>query len=559
MAILLTSNPPVRLSYKLGPAPLADQHLIWGGGWVKFFASTRSQTLMTLTDHDNKPLIQLSLHATADTSQHELHLCQTLDPIADTSHSLIRAAMGAADTWHHVLFEVSLIDGANGHVRLWIDGVANDTSQPVNTLSNGHAPHWGNTAITIGGDAEQGSQGCLVEDVLLCSGAAPTRREIDTLQRMFARKALLHTQSTLIFNADLLREELHDRISLKKPQYTAQPIRSFGPMIDHGRAPTIIILGDPQHWGECDGTWDRWSQWVVDWKDRLQIKAVLCVGDWVHVAKNASEWHQARKGVDRLLAGGICVIGTVGNHDSGGTRILREMMTLDALPPSLFHQQPTFAGAMPPVIDTDHYTCAHHLPGLDNWLVITLPWFVTYEQLDWAIAKAAQHPECKVIINTHAFLNSMGEVYDDSNPGAGNNDQYRPTAYAGGYASAPWPGDPGGRAGVANDGWWATHLSRIPNLTAIVNGHDIVGQRSTAQLQLYGQHGNSVLCSYVNKQEILSGNGLMQLWEIDGEHITALSYFQVINQFSDEPHNAFNYTIKPPCRAAHHTPGQNSP
>ena len=169
------------------------------------------------------------------------------------------------------------------------------------------------------------------------------------------------------------------------------------------------------------------SQWLVDNKDRFDLRFVLHTGDMVNWEddKEQSQYKVASNGFEPL-DGVIPYAIAPGNHDtyavgpSGGsardtahTRTYVRITTVF----NTFFPMSRFPGAItyePDRIDNAYQTFR---AGGVKWLVLTLELWPRKGVIDWAEEVIASHPDYNVIIGTHAYLNGNGTIAQNSDYG----------------------------------------------------------------------------------------------------------------------------------------------
>jgi hypothetical protein len=572
-----------RLDYAGLQTALAGKTSLWGGFWLRFTDVTdgrADQSILTIRNTADSPSIQVFWDEAAPGSI-DHSMCVYVRDSASAAVTKFTGDGGdvTAEEWHHFIFSVVLDTGADSAaVRLWKDGVEVGTASTGTYVDAGGGLDLTGTIIRVGGRASDKPLDGWLEGLFLCHTGTPTTQEIADLQTMLPHLALAESASTLYFCPDLAESTTYaDRVNATAGvPSSVSPVRHFVSFLDYGRAPTIVNSGDPQYYGELpigdEGQmYDDWADWLIAHKDALNIVGWVCPGDWCDDADEEAQYLAARAAVDLILAAGIWVYGSTGNHDTNASRQLDPpegyMMTGTTLPQSLFSGQATFDAAMltsGATYDSDYYTYSATI--MDGWLLICLPWAPSTAQLDWAVAQAALHPTRKVWLQVHTFLNSRGGVgsgraaYDSTFAGAGNGygdynvaDRYMPNNYnVPGGSESP---DPDGQyptngrsTAPLGSGWWYTHLAQIPNLAVISNGHDIteIATHKTAYNLLFGRYGNNVLAIYCNSQSVTDGGyGMCQLIEVDGSTLTCVSYRALLNsgEVWTGVSNSFAHTI----------------
>ena len=547
MGIAVANAHDNSLLYAGKATALQSQAIVWGGAFFRLDSTADDDTIISINDSaaDNFNSGILVFRDLSGGGTHAARIFAT-DVFGNPCDvAAVANTHNATNVWYRVLWAIEIITGGTAKVSLWAgtDAVVTATKTYNNSGS----------VVLVDDDIRIGSRIKLsagderpmngdIEDAFICYGAMPTAGEITDLQTKTARVALASSSSTLHLDADLIDETFVDRIGSVVPTSVITPPRVICKDIDYNRSPTLAIVGDPQH---LDATgWPTLRDAITDFETAMNIKAVLCMGDWSHNTTSA-EFVRARDAVDTWVTAGLPVYGPPGNHDLNTTTLdMTTMKIATNLPMTVFSGQATFDEAYTGVTyDTDAYVHSAFLTvdATDDWLYINLPAFINDDQLDWVIAKCSQHREKPVIIVSHLYLNSAGDLYDDSDTGAGEDDQYAPSVYGAGA----WE-NPGGTVAGAPDGWWLEKLKSIPNLACIFCGHDIIQQatRKVALLPQTGINGNQLLSAYVNNQEQgTGGDGFAVMLEVTPTLLTGKSFLLNLNQSFDGANSDFSQSI----------------
>ena len=267
------------------------------------------------------------------------------------------------------------------------------------------------------------------------------------------------------------------------------------------------------------------TQWLADHKEDFAF--VLQQGDitdW-----NAVEQWDAAREAFAVLDDKIPYTFVPGNHDIGNNADSRNTDKLNRyLPYDKYSQSPYFGGAFQTgKMDNTWHT--FRAGGLD-WLILSLEFATRNRVLEWAENVIRQHPQHKVIINTHDYM------YSD-NTRMGEGDDWLPQSYGVGKAT--------GEEAV-NDGeqMWTKLVSRYKNICMVVSGH--VLHSGTGTLLSKGIHGNTVYQMLANYQEgvkgmVHGGNGFLRILTIDvkAKTIDVKTYSPFIDQYNTDENQQF--------------------
>jgi hypothetical protein len=174
------------------------------------------------------------------------------------------------------------------------------------------------------------------------------------------------------------------------------------------------------------------------------------------------------------------------------------------------------------------------MTGGFDWLILCLEFGPRNKILEWAGEVIQNHPNHKVIINTHAYMYS-----DDSRMDHETGDAWVPQDYGVGKGTGE---------DAVNDGemMWKKLTSQHPNVLLTFNGH--VLHDGTGKLVSEGVHGNKVYQMLANYQGGVEGsekggNGFLRIVTIDteGKKISVKTYSPYIDQYKTEPDQQFDF------------------
>ncbi len=295
----------------------------------------------------------------------------------------------------------------------------------------------------------------------------------------------------------------------------------------------FAVLGDTQDYSTfAPEVFEAQTQWLVDNRDALGLEFVVHVGDVVN-ANNEFEWMRA-DGALSILDGEVPYAILPGNHDmgAGGSANVRDTDLLNQFfPVSRFEDTATFGGVYDQ--EPDRYDNNYHTftaPDGTAWMVLSLEFGPRDDVLRWANEVVAAHPDHRVIISTHDYLNF---------------DQLRHNSF-----DVLGEGDPRTSYGIgdsvegANDGddIWNKFVRKHPNISFVFGGH-ICGDGG-GDLISYGDYGNPVHQILVNYQRCVSSvtrngvndTGYIRLFTVnpsDGS-VVMESYSPVLDTFNTE-------------------------
>jgi hypothetical protein len=285
---------------------------------------------------------------------------------------------------------------------------------------------------------------------------------------------------------------------------------------------TLVVLPDTQYYTHqiYGGTNDMFmaqTRWVAAHKDELNIAFVLHEGDLTDWNSSA-DWANARLSMS-VLNGVVPYALAVGNHDGlwssqSQTALFNAFFNL-----SQFQNLPTFGG----VFESNRMDNSYHLfsAGGVDWLVLSLEFGPRDSVLAWANEVVTNHPDCRVIVVTHAHV-----YYDNTLLGSSPSQDGRPKS-----------------SGRMNDGTdvWEEFLRHHANVGFVFCGH-IMG---TGRLVGIGDHGNQVFQMLANYQfDPLGGAGYLRLVQFfpDQDRMSVRTYSPYLDNWLVGSGNQFAYT-----------------
>lgn len=260
---------------------------------------------------------------------------------------------------------------------------------------------------------------------------------------------------------------------------------------------TIPVLPDTQC--EINYNPDMFNcqlKWIADKRDSLNVPIVLHVGDLVDF-DNIEHFKRASDGFNILDRARIPYALCLGNHDTGAVGIntgsaapgntnlnLRVTKKFNSYFPvrRFSKQKGRFEKKK-----SDNTYYVFEAGGL-KWLVISLEFCTRQKPLEWAGEIISKFPKYNVIILTHYYLTSRGEI-------AQNNAGY---------------GD------LEPKSIFDQLITQHPNIILVLSGH--VGTSASRIDQ--GKAGNNIYEILQDYQNVDNGGGYIRLLEIDPERKT---------------------------------------
>lgn len=170
---------------------------------------------------------------------------------------------------------------------------------------------------------------------------------------------------------------------------------------------SIVWITDTQYMSErYPQNFDSLCNWIVDYSELLNIKAVIHTGDIVQHPESIMEWNRASHSIGILLKNNIPYCWDAGNHDQLGTSWYGKHF--QAFDTKIMSGQDYWVSDILDGKNTALYFRA------SNWdfLVINMEFHPTCKVMSWANQLIESYPNCHTIIATHAYLNGIGEYED---------------------------------------------------------------------------------------------------------------------------------------------------
>lgn len=293
---------------------------------------------------------------------------------------------------------------------------------------------------------------------------------------------------------------------------------------------TLVLLPDTQIYSERHPDIFRsQTEWIVQHADSIDF--VLHQGDITN--RNTDEQWEVAAGAMALLDDQVPYAVCVGNHDigtNGSTDVRNTDLFNKWFPYEKYQSLPAFGGAFEAgKMDNTWYTFN---AGAKDWLVLSLEFGPRNNVLDWANDVVAQHPDHKVIVNTHAYMYS-----DETRMSPTRNHNWLPEHYGVGKDTA-------GNAVNNGEQIWDKFVSQHPNIVFVFSGH--VLNDGVGTLVGEGVHGNRVYQMLANYQSGVEGsenggNGFLRMVKIDPRKrtIAIKTYSPYLDAYNRDAHQEF--------------------
>ena len=244
---------------------------------------------------------------------------------------------------------------------------------------------------------------------------------------------------------------------------------------------SIVIFPDTQMWSKNEpDVFNAAANWVVVNKETENIKFVLHVGDIVNDDEDPNQWVNADTAMS-ILDGKVPYCFGVGNHDmKKGDPSYEPDPNRDTtnfnntFPHTRYEGESWYGGRMlnDDFIPADNYDNTYHFFSADgkDFMIVCLSVAPTNDHLVWADDIVSSHPNRRVIVVTHSYMDGNSRLASD---------MYSPT---------------GGNAG---EDIWEEFIKKHENIFFVACGH-----LSNGRLTSTGVNGN-VVHQTVNNNELL--------------------------------------------------------
>ena len=295
---------------------------------------------------------------------------------------------------------------------------------------------------------------------------------------------------------------------------------------------SFAVVGDTQFL--CQKYPDKMEalyDWILANKDSKKIAHVLGLGDitegvW-EVSNSDVEWTTAVNAISKL--DGVIPYSLVrGNHD--------QISYFDR-----YFANSTYMSQFDGFMNGNDIANSYKLftVGSTDYMLVTLDYGASDDVLAWANDLIASHPDRKVIITTHAYMFNDGTTLS-------MGDTALPSDHSD-ADSSPMK--------IYNDGHqiWEKLVSRHPNITLVLSGHDPCDDVVT--LQSVGVHGNVVTQMLIDPQTMdneLGGVGMicMLYFSEDGSTIEVEWYSTDKEQYYKHK-NQFTVNLSESAKESH--------
>jgi hypothetical protein len=298
---------------------------------------------------------------------------------------------------------------------------------------------------------------------------------------------------------------------------------------------TLAVLPDTQNYSyRYPDVYTSQTRWLKENAQKYRIPFVCHEGDIVQF-NDVVEWERAvvsHKELDGNLPYGL----NVGNHDFNWTwvngkrgKMVRDTCRIDQFfPPSKYDKESWWGGCFE---NRNHNSYQYFEgPGGLKFLVLNIEFAPRDIALDWGTTVIEKHPDHRVIVITHAYMDN-----DDTRLGEGDKG-----------VKLYFPDDNDG------DSMWEKFVRKHKNIFLVMSGHVCRDSRNnwkfdtsyteTGLLTSKGDHGNEVhqiLADYQSRPN--GGDGFLRLMRFTPENneIEVKTYSPFKDEWLIASHNQF--------------------
>ena len=272
---------------------------------------------------------------------------------------------------------------------------------------------------------------------------------------------------------------------------------------------SVVLLPDTQNYAEkYPEIYVNQTLWIRKQFKADNIKFAVHLGDIVQTSTRKNEWENASRAM-QILDGVVPYSMVPGNHDM----VVKERNTTlynQFFSPRRFEDHTWYGGHMGTTNDNNY--CFFEGGGL-KFMVISLEFVPRDETLKWAAGICQKHPDHRVIVATHCYMQRTGRDTEGAIP----------------YNIA----------GNSGEEMWQKLIRRQKNIFLVVSGHvpGVGFQTST------NDAGGTVLEMLTDYQNLPNGgNGwLRTLKFIPGENrIQMITYSPLLDKYNKEANEAFS-------------------
>jgi hypothetical protein len=277
----------------------------------------------------------------------------------------------------------------------------------------------------------------------------------------------------------------------------------------------------------------RQTQWIVEHRERHNIRFVAHEGDVVEINFAMDQWRGAHDAMRVLTSAGVpwCVL--PGNHDLGTYGLATDRFTnLN----NAFSSGDYAASEAAGLFETGKMENSwHHFSAADDkYLVLALEYGPRNEVVEWSNEIVRHNPDRKAIVVTHGYLDHQSRRYDAKGP----HQTYNPA----------WDGI--AQSSSVNDGQmlWNKLIKDNPSVFLVLCGHELFN--GTGYLMSVGSHGqrvHQILANYqanIEPERPYVGGAYLRLMQFRPDRsVVVKSYSPWTDTWLTSPDQRFSFMV----------------
>jgi len=286
---------------------------------------------------------------------------------------------------------------------------------------------------------------------------------------------------------------------------------------------TVVTLPDTQNYSQYyPQILTSQTQWIAANANALNIQFVLGLGDIVNNGSDRTQYANADASYRVLDNAKVPYLAALGNHDyKSATPMTRDATVFNSYFGPSRYQGKSYYGGNFPAGSNENFYGVFNVNGT-SYLVLCLEFIPRDQTIEWASAVISENQDKKIIVVTHAFLTPSGlrQGHCDGNSAeffglAGDNDA---------------------------DALWSKLISKYPNVTMVLNGHD-TGYASRQDLGVNGNLVNQIVSDYQDWPN--GGGGYLRIMTFKPalNRVDITSYSPYYNQYLTDTDNTFSLNL----------------
>jgi len=255
---------------------------------------------------------------------------------------------------------------------------------------------------------------------------------------------------------------------------------------------TIVLIPDTQNYwknGNEEIAYNQ-SKWIVDNKDKLNIQAVIHLGDIVDNWNSESQWLMADRMMKILDDNQVPYIALVGNHDIGNpysSTMSRNYKQFERyFPDSRIISNQTLQSEK--ITDNGANMYTYLTAGENEFLIVSMEYCPALDVIDQVNSIIKENKDKRVILATHAFLRTDGSW----------------ASVSGGGICTKIPGTDD----YSTEAIWDLVVHPNPNVFLVVSGHSS-GENKRVDNNVEGNPVQQVVIDYQYKNN--GGDGMLKI------------------------------------------------